>query len=136
MVVPSRTKNMGKRYAASDGKIVLTLESAPEGGYVVTSPVEPELITEAQTVDEAFANARHALRALARSRAKRLRSALSRTRMRLVVPRPQLEAGGGAGLRTKAPGRAGGRRRRAARGHRCDQRGGENGAHADGFSDG
>jgi antitoxin HicB len=66
---------MAKRYAVSDGKIVLTLESAPEGGYVVTSPLEPELITEAETVDEAFANARDALRALVRSRAKLLRSA-------------------------------------------------------------
>jgi hypothetical protein len=32
---------MAKRYAVSDGKLVLTLESAREGGYVVTSPSEP-----------------------------------------------------------------------------------------------
>ena len=61
---------MAKRYAVSDGKIVLTLESAPDGGYVVTSPSEPELVTQAETVDEAFANARDALRALGRARAK------------------------------------------------------------------
>jgi antitoxin HicB len=65
---------MAKRYTISNGKIVLTLESAREGGYVVTSPLEPELITEAETVDEAFASARDALRALGRSRAKLLRS--------------------------------------------------------------
>jgi antitoxin HicB len=65
---------MSKRHAVSDGKIVLTLESAAEGGYIVTSPLEPELITQAETVDEAFANARDALRALGRSRAKLLRS--------------------------------------------------------------
>jgi antitoxin HicB len=66
---------MARRYAVSDGKIVLTLESAREGGYIVTSPLEPELITQAETVEEAFANARDALRALGRSRAKLLRNA-------------------------------------------------------------
>jgi antitoxin HicB len=64
---------MKKRYTVSDGKLVLTLEEADEGGYIVTAPLEPELITEAETVAEAFANARDALQALARSRAKLLR---------------------------------------------------------------
>jgi predicted RNase H-like HicB family nuclease len=32
----------------------LTLTNAEEGGFVVTSPVEPELITEADTIDDAF----------------------------------------------------------------------------------
>lgn len=41
-------------YTVSDGKMVLTLEPAEEGGYVVTSPFDPELITEAETVEEAF----------------------------------------------------------------------------------
>ena len=60
---------MAKRYTVSDGKLVLTLEEADEGGYVVTSPLDPELITESETVSEAFANARDALKALTRSRA-------------------------------------------------------------------
>ena len=64
---------MRKRYSVSDGKLVLTLEEAEEGGYIVTAPLEPELITEADTVADAFANARDALQALARSRAKLLR---------------------------------------------------------------
>ena len=64
---------MPKRYTVSDGKIVLTLDEAEEGGYVVTSPLDPELITEAETISEAFAQARDALRELARSRAKLLR---------------------------------------------------------------
>lgn len=64
---------MRKRYTVSDGRLVLTIEDAEEGGYVVTSPLDPELVTEAETIDEAFANARDALRALARSRAKLLR---------------------------------------------------------------
>jgi hypothetical protein len=31
-----------KRYTVSDGKMVLCLEPAEEGGYVVTSPLDPE----------------------------------------------------------------------------------------------
>ena len=57
-----------KQYTVSDGKIVLTLQEAQEGGYVVTSPLDPQLITEAETVKEAFENARDALAALAASR--------------------------------------------------------------------
>lgn len=41
-------------------RIPLTLEPQPEGGFVVTSPVLPELITEGDTVEEALANARDA----------------------------------------------------------------------------
>lgn len=61
------------QYTVSDGKLVLHLEPAEEGGYVVTSPLDPELITEAETLEEAFANARDAARALKRSRVKLLR---------------------------------------------------------------
>jgi antitoxin HicB len=57
-----------KQYTVSDGKVVLTLQEAEEGGYVVTSPLDPQLITEAETVKEAFENARDALAALAASR--------------------------------------------------------------------
>jgi len=64
---------MTKRYTVSDGKLVLNLQEAQEGGYIVTSPLEPELITEARTVAEAFANARDAIKALKQSRAKLLR---------------------------------------------------------------
>lgn len=51
----------------------MNLEEAEEGGYVVTSPLNPELITEAETIAEAFANARDALKALKQSRAKLMR---------------------------------------------------------------
>jgi antitoxin HicB len=64
---------MSTRYTISDGKLVLVLEPAEEGGYVVTSPLDPELITEAESVEEAFANARDAAQALKQSRAKLLR---------------------------------------------------------------
>ena len=43
-----------KKYTVSDGKTVLTLQEAEEGGYIVTSPLDPQLITEADTVKEAF----------------------------------------------------------------------------------
>ena len=66
---------MKKQYTVSDGKLVLTLEPAEEGGYIVTSPLEPQLITEAETVEEAFAQARDALKSLRQSRAKLFRKA-------------------------------------------------------------
>ena len=59
-----------KAYTVSDGEMVLTLEPAEEGGYVVTSPLDPELITEAESLDEAFENARDAADALNESRKK------------------------------------------------------------------
>ena len=57
------------QFTISDGKLVLILESADEGGYVVTSPLDPELITEAETLEEAFENARDAAKSLRQSRA-------------------------------------------------------------------
>jgi antitoxin HicB len=62
-----------KRYTISDGKLVLHLRPAEEGGYLVTSPLDPQLITEAETLEEAFANAHDAAKALRQSRAKLLR---------------------------------------------------------------
>jgi hypothetical protein len=59
-----------KQYTVSDGKLVLVLNEAEEGGYVVTSPLDPELITEAETVAQAFENARDALKALRGARVK------------------------------------------------------------------
>lgn len=53
--------------------MVLTLTPAEEGGFVVTSPLDPQLVTEAETIPEAFEMARDALRALRASRAKLLR---------------------------------------------------------------
>ena len=42
-------------------KIPLVLEPQPEGGYTVTSPLLPELVTEGDSVDEALANVKDAL---------------------------------------------------------------------------
>ncbi len=45
-------------------KIPLVFESQPEGGFAATSPVLPGLVTEGDTVEEAFANVGDAMAAL------------------------------------------------------------------------
>jgi antitoxin HicB len=45
-------------------KLPLIFSPQPEGGYTVTSPVVPELITEGDTLDEAYANVSDALAAV------------------------------------------------------------------------
>ena len=57
------------KYTISDGKLVLTFEPAEEGGYCVTSPLDPGIITEAETIEEGFENAREVVRLLKRVRA-------------------------------------------------------------------
>ena len=58
-----------KRYTITDGEFVLVLEAAEEGGYVVTAPAVPGLITEAETLEEAFEMARDAAEGLSAARA-------------------------------------------------------------------
>ena len=45
-------------------KLPLVLEPQPEGGYTVTCPLLPELITEGDNVQEAIQNANDALTAI------------------------------------------------------------------------
>jgi antitoxin HicB len=45
-------------------KLPLVFEPQPEGGYTVTCPVLPELITEGDTIAEAMANVEDALLAI------------------------------------------------------------------------
>ncbi len=45
-------------------KVPLVLSPQPEGGFTVTSPLLPELETEADTVEEALANVHDALLAV------------------------------------------------------------------------
>ncbi len=87
---------MLRKYTVSDGKLVISLQEAEEGGYIVTSPLDPELITEAETISEAFENARDALKALRESRAKLLR------RTALAVARSEALPGG----ELRRPGRS------------------------------
>ena len=45
-------------------KIPLVLAPQPEGGYTVTSPLLPELVTEGNTVEEALENVQDAVAAV------------------------------------------------------------------------
>jgi len=56
-------------YQVSDGKLLLTLKPESDGWFVVTSPLDPAMITQARTIEEAFRQARDAFAALADSRA-------------------------------------------------------------------
>ena len=57
-----------KKYNVTDGKLLLTLQEDEGGWYVVTSPSDPALVTQARTIREAFEMARDAQAALAASR--------------------------------------------------------------------
>ena len=45
-------------------KLPLVFEPQPEGGYTVTSPAVPELVTEGDSVEDALDNVRDALAAV------------------------------------------------------------------------
>ena len=45
-------------------KIPLVLEPQPEGGFTVTSPILPELLTEGDTIPEVLENVQDALAAV------------------------------------------------------------------------
>jgi antitoxin HicB len=45
-------------------KIPLTLSPQPEGGFTVTSPILPELVTEGDSAEEALENVKDALAAV------------------------------------------------------------------------
>jgi predicted RNase H-like HicB family nuclease len=62
--------NEPTRYIITDGKMVLVLEPDEEGGYTVTSPYDSALITQAQTIEDAFEMARDAAATLEEGRAK------------------------------------------------------------------
>lgn len=64
-------------YTVTNGKLVLTLEVAEEGGFTVTAPFIQGLVTEADTLDEAFEMARDAAAALKAARKKSKRMAIS-----------------------------------------------------------
>ena len=45
-------------------KLPLVIEPQPEGGYTITCPLIPNLVTEVDSVDEIFTNVSDALEAL------------------------------------------------------------------------
>src|SRR5579859_1612109 len=56
--------SLGEVGMADVYKIPLVLTPQPEGGFTVTSPALPGLVTEGDSLDEAMDNVRDALRAL------------------------------------------------------------------------
>jgi len=54
----------------SDGKLLLELQPAENGWYAVTSPMDPQLITQGKSIEECFAMAYDAQKTLLEARAK------------------------------------------------------------------
>jgi len=67
-------------YLVSSGKMLLRLTEAKEGGFVVTSPHDPELVTQADSIAEAFQKAADAARMLRQARARLLARLKPRSR--------------------------------------------------------
>lgn len=60
--------------------MTLRLTEAEEGGFVVTSPLDPELSTQAESIGQAFENASDAARMLRQARVKLLTRSQARAR--------------------------------------------------------
>ena len=65
-------------YIVTDGTLVLDLEVAEEGGFTVTAPFIPGLVTEAETLEEAFEMARDAIKTLREARTQRRKRTVTR----------------------------------------------------------
>lgn len=82
-----------KKYTVTDGNLVLTLES--DGKWlVVTSPFDPELVTQARTIDDAFTMAYDAKKLVDACRATRARE-IQAAQGPAKPPRKQRTAGAG-----------------------------------------
>lgn len=57
-------KSKPKKFTVTDGKLVLELEVAEEGGYVVTAPFVQGLVTQGSTIEECYEMAYDALACL------------------------------------------------------------------------
>lgn len=79
---------MSKPYFVSDGHLTLSLQPAGDGWYAVTSPLDPQLITQARSIEEAFAMAHDAQKSLADAR-KKLARQLNELVTSSVEPAPK-----------------------------------------------
>lgn len=75
---------MAKQYTISDGKLVLTVKESKDGGYVVSSPFDPELFTEGETLDEAVANA-HEVASLLATHRREMAKRTAKNRKHLIA---------------------------------------------------
>lgn len=64
------TKTRAERYTVAIDELVIVITGSKAGGYIVTCPFDPELVTQGRTLDEAVAMARDAQKTLAEARAK------------------------------------------------------------------
>jgi predicted RNase H-like HicB family nuclease len=71
----AKSAKRAKKYTVTDGKLVLVLEVAEEGGYLVTAPFDPDVLTQAETVEEAFEMARDLIALLEEDRAAERKAA-------------------------------------------------------------
>lgn len=78
---PKATKADAKRYTVSDGTLVLNLEAEGKW-FVVTSPLDPELVTQARSIEEAFRMAYDAQKLLEEYRADLAKEAAARLKPR------------------------------------------------------
>ena len=62
----------GRTFTVSGGRYVFTLEEAPEGGYIVTSPLDPGVTTQGETMEQALEMGRDAFESLQEARRKLL----------------------------------------------------------------
>lgn len=60
-----------ERYTVAIGDLVVVIAKDKAGGYIVTCPFDPELVTQAETIDEAIAMAKDAKKTLTEARAKK-----------------------------------------------------------------
>lgn len=56
------------KYTVNDGKLILTLAPMEEGGYLVRSPMDPEILASAKTITEAYEKAYDVRKSLIASR--------------------------------------------------------------------
>jgi antitoxin HicB len=69
------------KYTVTDGELVLVLEP-DDGWYCVTSPFNPEIITQARTLEEAFEMARDVAKTMKAGRAKLRKQQAAKQRVR------------------------------------------------------
>ena len=61
---------MPKSYTVCDGVLTLNLQAADGGWYAVTSPMDPQLVTRAKSIEDAFKMAYDTRKSLADARKK------------------------------------------------------------------
>lgn len=80
----AKNTKRAKQYTVTDGNLVLTIESDGGKWLVVSSPFDPELVTQARTIDEAFTMAYDAKKLLDECRAERAKEFKAATSRKLI----------------------------------------------------